>query len=558
MIIVWLKKDLRLTDHQPLQQAVNRAHTSGQPIVLLYLIEPTLISSPDSAPQHHQFAMECLGELIQDLPCCCPLLIVRADAELAFEAISEFAPQFHLFSHQETGNWLSFERDKQVARLLKSLTLSWHEYQTNAVVRGQLNRDEWSRLWLSAMDREPFAPEFGKLKCETTLHAKTQCLFDALAKQFKVALLHSSNPDIPDWAHCEKVFARGGLIDKANRQRGGRKIGMKILEDFYLGRGRFYRKEMSSPLSAESACSRISPYLAYGALSVFEVMQSIQKARSNLPKLPIEEQSGWKMSLKSFESRIHWHCHFIQKLETEPELEFRAAHRLLNDLRRVDGPPKSVQQARLKAWIEGRTGFPMVDACMRMLRDTGWVNFRMRAMLVAFASYQLWLDWRLTAPLLAREFLDYEPGIHYPQFQMQSGVTGINILRIYNPVKQAQDQDPNGEFIKRWLPELAAVPTEFVAQPWKLPAILAEEVGYKHGKGYPHPIVDPETAIKEARQKLSSYRAGLDLDKEAQRVYRKHGSRHPNRNGSPKKAKVKQQPIQQANSQMNLFGDDSA
>ncbi len=132
-----------------------------------------------------------------------------------------------------------------------------------------------------------------------------------------------------------------------------------------------------------------------------------------------QRPEGYAASLQSFEGRLHWHCHFIQKLESEPAIEQRNVHRGFDGLRN-EGELTDEERRRLEAWCTGRTGFPFVDACMRSLIATGWINFRMRAMLVSFASYQLWLHWRATGEHLARQFLDYEPGIHWPQVRSTS------------------------------------------------------------------------------------------------------------------------------------------
>jgi deoxyribodipyrimidine photo-lyase len=210
----------------------------------------------------------------------------------------------------------------------------------------------------------------------------------------------------------------------------------------------------------------------------------------------------------------------MQKLEDEPAIEFENMARVFDGLRENDFNQESFQ-----AWCEGRTGYPMVDACMRALHRTGWLNFRMRAMLVSFASYQLWLHWRPTAVYLARHFLDFEPGIHFSQFQMQSGVTGINTVRIYSPAKQVLDQDPHGQFIRRYVPELAAVPDEYLPEPHRMPPLLQQSLGCEIGKHYPFPIVDYKAATKAAKDRLFAVRKRSEAKAEARRVYQKHGSR---------------------------------
>jgi deoxyribodipyrimidine photo-lyase len=298
-----------------------------------------------------------------------------------------------------------------------------------------------------------------------------------------------------------------------------------LLGGFLTERGVNYRADMSSPVAGSTGCSRLSAHIAYGTISLREVYRQM-RARDVEVRAALEAgepiDRRWAGSLSSFGGRLHWHCHFMQKLEDQPSLEFVNQARSYDGLREND-----FDEARFAAWCAGRTGYPMVDACMRALHRSGWVNFRMRAMLMSFASYHLWLHWRPTAIYLARQFLDFEAGIHYPQSQMQSGVTGINAIRIYSPAKQARDNDPTGAYIRRYVPELSAVPDAYLAEPHLMPPLLAESLGFRIGVDYPLPIVDHLEAVAKAKARLYEIRRRTSSRSEAASVYRKHGSRKP-------------------------------
>jgi len=238
---------------------------------------------------------------------------------------------------------------------------------------------------------------------------------------------------------------------------------------------------------------------------------------------------------RMLKSRLTWHCHFIQKLESEPELEFREYHPFFKNIREKNNE-------LLYSWSSGNTGFPFIDACMRSLNFNGWINFRMRAMLMSFASYNLWLPWQDSGSELASKFVDYEPGIHWNQCQMQSGTTSINTNRIYNPIKQGKDHDPQGKFIKKWIPELKDISLNFIHEPWLLSRFNQKE--YEQ-VDYIRPIIDIPNSTKTAKKKIQEItkKDGYwDISKE---IYLKHGSRKRLRkNISNKKILSKEKEIQ--------------
>lgn len=300
------------------------------------------------------------------------------------------------------------------------------------------------------------------------------------------------------------------------RQRGGRPLALAVLRSFLNSRSLGYRGGISSPLSAPDACSRLSAYLAYGCISMREVVQMTRARIEELPPQAARHRAG----LQAFMSRLYWHCHFIQKLESEPEIEWQNMHRGYDGLREA-----SFNSAYFEALQQARTGWPMVDASVVMLRETGWLNFRMRSMLVSVAAYPLWLHWQPVGEWLATQFLDYEPGIHWSQLQMQSGTTGINTTRVYNPIKQAQDHDPQGLFVRRWLPAMRKVPDSWLFEPWKMPHNVRQSTDATAATQIHSPLVDLSTATRTAKEKLHALRKDDKVRAGKKAVIDKHASR---------------------------------
>jgi deoxyribodipyrimidine photo-lyase len=492
--VVWFKRDLRVQDHWPLHEAARLG-----PVLCLYVVEPSLWAQPDAAAQHYGFVRESLDALNAQLRQIGSRLHV-AVGEVAdvLAALHAAAPFEAVHAHEETGNAHTFARDLAVGRWCRAHGVGWQEWPQFGVVRRLRDRREWQPRWERHMATLQ-APMPEVLHTPDLSHAQHVAVWPWGSRPLPTAAELALDP-----------------FEPPKRQRGGRPRAEAVLRDFLQHRSARYRGGISSPLSAPDACSRLSPYLAHGCVSMREVVQA---TREQLAALPPEDKRQ-RLGLQGFVSRLYWHCHFIQKLESEPELEWRNLHRGYDGLREADWNP-----AHFEALQQGRTGWPMVDACVAMLRETGWLNFRMRAMLVSVAAYPLWLHWHPVGNWLARQFLDYEPGIHWPQMQMQSGTTGINTTRVYNPVKQAVDHDPQGRFVRQWLPALRRVPDTWLFEPWRMSADVAKRCGVRVGEDIAVPPVELMDALRTSKTRMHALRRQPAVRAAKAAVVERHGSR---------------------------------
>lgn len=494
--LVWLKRDLRLRDHAPLTEA---AHFERA--LALVVLEPQWLASPECHPRQVAYGLDAVHQLQVDLAARgLPLLLRVGALPQVLQDLRREVAFTHLFSHEETGPGWSWTRDRAVAAWCRAEGVAWTEWPQTGVLRRLRSRDGWASRWAARM----YAPRLPAPR--------------GFAAPPGWAIQPQPLPTLRELGLAEPVQAP---------PPAGERAAWATLGDFLAGRGRGYRRALSSPLTAQTGCSRLSEHLTFGTISMRCVHQATEARIRHADSGP-DSDPALARDLRAFAGRLRWHCHFMQKLEDQPDLEFRNLARSVDGLRPGDGVhPGEVDRERLAAWCEGRTGFPMVDACMRQLNATGWLNFRMRAMLVSFAAYHLGLHWREPGLHLARQFLDFEPGIHWSQMQMQSGCTGINTLRIYSPAKQARDQDPTGDHLRRWLPEFGT------------PA-------------YPAPIVDEREAVAEIKARLHQLRQTAPARAEADALQQRHGSR---RSGLPSTARPSRRPRAAAvpDSQGRLF-----
>ncbi|WP_299056527.1 cryptochrome/deoxyribodipyrimidine photo-lyase family protein [uncultured Polaribacter sp.] len=475
--VVWFKRDLRLQDNE----AIYNALQTNKRVLFMYVFEPSLISDPHYDDRHWNFIKESIEDLNKDLKIYnSKVLCVQTEVVTAFNQLLETYNIATVYSHQETGLLKTYNRDKEFTRYCRNNSIAWLENNNNGVLRGLLNREDWFEKWEDYM----------------------------YAAQFKTVLQSEKLLTIEEINKLENYFNSVNLETpkKAPFQKGGSRMAWRYANTFFDDRHKKYMSHISKPALARESCSRLSPYIAWGNVSIRQIYQKAQQHKN----------AQNKKHLSAFSSRLRWQAHFIQKFEMEHTMENASINKGFQKLK------KSISIEYQNAWEKGLTGFPLIDASMRCLTETGYLNFRMRAMLVSFFTHILWQPWQASSQHLSKLFLDFEPGIHFPQLQMNAGETGINLVRIYNPIKNSLEHDEDAVFIKKWCPELAHLPISFIHEPYLMTPLDQQFNNFELGVNYPKPIVDIKVARKKASDVLWNMKKNKQVRLESNRILKKH------------------------------------
>jgi len=497
MILLWHRTDLRIEDNPALKRATALARRQEEAVQPVFVFDPQFYADDSLACDGRiEFMHECLASLREQYrKCGAELTLLHGKPAERFASLlgNRKDEDSRLYYTRHPTARYGARRDRQLEDRIHDFvgsdtgrpridieTVPEGAIVFNARERGIDSREGWAEqceTYLtddehSPPDSDVLVPEAKAIENDTTIE-EIEARYD----------IDSAKHDVP----------RGG--HQPARRRLNWFTRAKVIDQYPGG--------ISSPAEAEQRTSRLSPYLRFGVLSVRQVYQAGV------------ERAGAERARDLFESRLFWNRHFRQKLADNPRLTEEAVNPVLQGLFASDDERDPYL---IEAWKEGRTGFPMVDASMRALVETGWLNFRMRAMVASFFGYILKQWWKVGADFMYYHLIDADPAINYAQWQMQCGLVGCHPNRVYNPRKQTRENDSEGEFTREYVPELRDLPTEFLARPERTPVHIQRESGVAIGDGpsadYPHPIVDFEREATAAREQFSRLadeaRAALD------------------------------------------------
>ncbi|WP_203364046.1 DASH family cryptochrome [Bacillus sp. REN10] len=465
--IVWFRQDVRIADHEPLY----RACQSGKPVLAVYIFDErqhgkTSFGFAKTGSFRAKFLRESVQELQENLEKLgISLYVAQGTSEEIFSALSERFHVSDLYYYRLYGTE-EMEMEHQIKAVLQETVI--HSYDGYTLYHP-------NDLPIS-LDQLPNTFTAFRKMIEKT--GKIRPPFPIPAYKAKKVILNSCVPSYSDLRMTEPMMDDRAVFHFL----GGEGKAKKRLAYYLFESKRILQyKQTRNGLLGEDFSSKLSPWLANGSLSPRTVYEQLKRFES-------EHQSNESTYWLYFE--LLWRDYFCFVLMRYKEQFFQRS-----GLRRLPLKKAVYDERKLNAWIEGETGFPFIDANMRELKSTGFMSNRGRQNAASFFVKNLGLDWRIGAEWFESCLIDYDPASNYGNWLYIAGVgNDPRPFRYFNIVKQAKQYDPNGQYMKHWLPELAALPVAFVHEPEQLSASEREFYGVTD---YPQPIVSLSQSVEQ-------------------------------------------------------------
>jgi deoxyribodipyrimidine photo-lyase len=457
--IWWIRRDLRLNDNNALRAALKHA----EQVIPLFVLDPKLLRSPYVGDKRLAFLFISLRKMDHDLNALGSSLIIRKGDPLdTLRAIISETQAEAIFAE---GDYSPYAQARD-GRISQELPLKLVEGLT-----------VWPPSTITKADGKPYS------------------VFTPFSRAWRaLPILRSSDihppQDIPTPLGLESdpLPIKPNLPPEVPFQPGEREA-QRRLDDFTRGReAPVYRYAEDRNQLDLAGSSRLSPYLRFGMLSARQAVNAAYMAMDAAPNQDARE------SAQTWLTELIWREFYIHILDHHPHVRMQSFR---SNLRTI---PWENNERDFTAWCEGQTGFPVVDAAMRQLLQTGWMHNRGRMIVASFLVKDLLTDWRWGERWFMQHLVDGDPASNNGGWQWTAG-TGTDAapyFRIFNPVLQSKKFDPHGKFIHNWVPELQNVTGKYIHEPWKMSNEMQEKMGCILGVDYPAPIVDHAVARKRA------------------------------------------------------------
>jgi len=460
-IVVWFRRDLRLHDHPALMDAV----ASGRPVAPLFVVDPNLVHGRFESANRTWFLLGSVAALRREVQGLGGRLSVRAGKPS--EVVVGFAAEVGATDVFVSRDYTPYgrRRDRAVAAALATAGVGFH------AKRGLLIHEPEDVEVTSGAAFGVFSPFLRRW-----LPLPIRDVLPAPAGIDSVDVDEGRLPELRD------LGFDGPTADASALPKPGEAAARRRLDVWIESGGPTGYHETRDRLADPHATSHLSPDLRLGLLSPVEVATQALAA-----------DDGGEGS-RRFVSELAWRDFYAHALWAEPRFAREAIDTRYADIAWED------DAAGLAAWEEGRTGYPVVDAAMRQLRATGWIANRARMITASFLTKDLLVDWRAGERSFMKHLLDGDPASNLGGWQWAAsvGTDSRPFVRIFNPVTQAKRFDPDGRYVRRWLPELADVPAKDIHEPWTMSPDEQESSRCRIGVDYPAPIVDHAEARRRA------------------------------------------------------------